>query len=606
MCKYSKRFSAIVLFIALYTTAYTQNIYWEPTNPIQGSQVTIYYNLENREVLPIETNPVYLHLGFNGWENTDDYTMSKNAQGFWEYELSIPQNVNTIDFAFTDNATDYNVGTWDDNGGYGNDWHIDIYSEGLSVVVVSPEVEKPYGDPFRSPIFASQDEIIPIFISAVSTGVPADSLFLIINGSEVSNTIDDTLRHDFEASNYNPDEYEIICIAKDINGISDTSQFAVVVRVDQISQILPNGIKPGINYIDNSTVTLALFAPYKEFVYAIGDFNDWKVDNDYAMNLYQPDADSTVWWITLTDLVPEMEYAFQYLVDGEIRVADPYTDKVLDPWNDDNIPSDTYPNLKSYPNGKTDHAVSVFQIGQSEFQWQNADDFIRPEQKDLVIYELLVRDFVTEHDYSAVMTKLDYIDSLGINAIELMPINEFEGNSSWGYNPSFYFAPDKYYGTKNDLKEFIDECHERSIAVIQDIVLNHSYGQSPLVRLYWDGVNNRPAANNPWYNMKSPNAVYSWGYDFNHESEDTKTFVDRVLRYWIEEYQVDGFRLDFTKGFTNKGGEGTPYDASRIAILERIADEVWSYDPSNYLILEHFADNVEEKELAGYGFMLWG
>ncbi len=604
-----KRHGAIILILFLFSFAGAQDVYLEPTNPIQGGQVTIYYNLENRNILPVVTNPVYLHLGFDGWSTgtVNDYAMTKSqSTGLWKYELSIPQNVSIIDFAFTDNIIDYSAGTWDNNGGFGEDWHFDVYSEGLSVVVVSPEVENPYGDPLRSPVFAAQNEVITIVITTVTDGVNADSLFLFIDDVEVSETNNDTLKYDFDTTIYPPEEYELRCIGKDVNGITDTIKFAIVVRPDQVSQVSPNGIKPGINYINNTTVTLALFAPYKEFVYIIGDINEWKVDNDYAMNMYQPDADSTLWWITLTDLVPGMEYAFQYLIDGEIRIADPYTDKILDPWNDNNIPSSTYPNLKSYPNNKTDHAVSIFQTNQSEYQWQNNDDFTRPEQKDLVIYELLIRDFIDEHDYSAVMTKLNYLDSLGINAIELMPINEFEGNSSWGYNPSFYFAPDKYYGTKNDLKTFIDECHRRGIAVIQDIVLNHSYGQSPFVRLYWDSVNNRPAANNPWYNVQSPNNVYSWGYDFNHESVHTNAFVDRVLRYWIEEYDMDGFRLDFTKGLTNKPGEGTSYDVSRIAILERIANEVWSYDSTNYLILEHFADNYEEEELADHGFMLWG
>ena len=608
MYKIFRCFSAIILFIALYTTAHSQDVYSEPVNPVQGGNVTIYYNLEARGILPTNTNPVYLHVGFDGWKNTTDYPMVKNSNGLWEYELSIIQNIAVIDFAFT-NTNDpnkYSAAPWDNNGGMGVDWHIDVYPEGLSIVIISPEINVPYVEPLRFPVFATENEIVPIIITTVSTGVPSDSLYLIINDIEVSNTIDDTLRYEFNTSIFYTDKYDIKCIAKDVTGIRDTSNFAIVVRPDQVSQAPPSGINSGINYVDNTTVTLALFAPNKEFVYVISDINDWKVDNDFAMNMYQPDADSTLWWITLDNLTPGMEYAFQYLVDGEIRVADPYTDKVLDPWNDDNIPSSTYPNLKSYPDGKTDYAVSVFQTGQSEYQWQNNDDFIRPEQKDLVIYELLIRDFVNEHDYSAMMAKLDYLEYLGINAIELMPINEFEGNSSWGYNPSFYFAPDKYYGTKNDLKTFVDECHRRGIVVIQDIVLNHSYGQSPLVRLYWDSVNNRPSANNPWYNVRSPNNVYSWGYDFNHESEDTKTFVDRVLHYWIDEYKVDGFRIDFTKGFTNKGGEGTPYDASRIAILNRIANEVWSYDSTSYLILEHFADAVEEEELADDGFMLWG
>ena len=78
-----------------------------------------------------------------------------------------------------------------------------------------------------------------------------------------------------------------------------------------------------------------------------------------------------------------------------------------------------------------------------------------------------------------------------------MPINEFQGNNSWGYNPSFLFAVDKYYGSKNELKSLIDSCHARNIAVIMDLVINHSYGNSPFYRLYNDG---KPLEENPWFN----------------------------------------------------------------------------------------------------------
>ncbi|MCK5169781.1 MAG: T9SS type A sorting domain-containing protein, partial [Bacteroidales bacterium] len=199
---------------------------------------------------------------------------------------------------------------------------------------------------------------------------------------------------------------------------------------------------------------------------------------------------------------------------------------------------------------------------------------------------------------------LAYLSALGINAIELMPVNEFEGNESWGYNPSFYFAPDKYYGHKNDLKLLIDECHKRGIAVILDLVLNHSYSQSPLVQMYFDGV--KPTTENPWYNTQSPNSTYSWGYDFNHESDYTKEFVDSVNSFWLEYYKVDGFRFDFTKGFTNTPGDGWSYDASRINILKRMADRIWEVNDYAYVILEHFAENTEEKELSDYEMMIWG
>jgi len=247
------------------------------------------------------------------------------------------------------------------------------------------------------------------------------------------------------------------------------------------------------------------------------------------------------------------------------------------------------------------------QTGQTNYVWQNTTYSI-PEKEELVIYELLIRDFTEEGTYKAVREKLDYLQQLGVNTIEFMPFSEFEGNSSWGYNPCYYFAPDKAYGTKDDLKQLIDACHQRGLIVIQDIVLNHAYGTNPMVMMYWDQTNNRPAANNPWFNTVSPNTSYSWGYDFDHESTYTKQFVDSVTSYWLTEYKVDGFRFDFTKGFTNTPGDGSAYDASRIAILKRMADHVWKVKPEAVIILEHFADNSEEKVLTGYkdGMLVWG
>ncbi|MFZ5939156.1 MAG: alpha-amylase family glycosyl hydrolase, partial [Bacteroidota bacterium] len=239
------------------------------------------------------------------------------------------------------------------------------------------------------------------------------------------------------------------------------------------------------------------------------------------------------------------------------------------------------------------------------YTWKNST-FEAPAMGSLVVYETLLRDFLAAHDWKTLTDTLGYFQRLGVSAIELMPFSEFEGNESWGYNPSFYFAPDKYYGPKNDLKRFIDSCHSRGIAVIQDMVLNHSMGQSPLAILYWDNANNRPAADNPWYNATSPNTAYSWGSDFNHESAATKAFVSRVVSYWLDEYKVDGFRFDFTKGFTNTVGDGWAYDASRISILKRIADTIWQHNPQAYVILEHFTDNAEETVLTNYGMAVWG
>jgi pullulanase/glycogen debranching enzyme len=124
--------------------------------------------------------------------------------------------------------------------------------------------------------------------------------------------------------------------------------------------------------------------------------------------------------------------------------------------------------------------------------------------------------------------------------------------------------------------------------------------------MYFNSAEGKPSPDNPWFNVTSPNTTYSWGYDFNHESTATRYFVDRVVEYWLTEFKVDGFRFDFTKGFTNTPGDGGSYDPSRISNLKRIYDKIKSVNTKAVMICEHFAPNTEEKALSDYGIMLWG
>ncbi len=377
---------------------------------------------------------------------------------------------------------------------------------------------------------------------------------------------------------------------------------------------LPAGTMPGINYrSDNTSVILVLEAPEKSRVAVIGEFpgNNWTEQSTYQMN---NTPDGKYWWLQINGLTQGVEYAYQYLVDGWLKVADPYAEKILDPWNDQYIAATTYPSLKVYPAGQSG-IVSVLQTNQTNYSWTNTN-FQRPGKRNLFIYELLVRDFVGAHDWKTLKDTISYLKRIGINAIELLPFNEFEGNESWGYNPDFYFAPDKYYGPKNSLKEFIDVCHSNGIAVIMDIALNHSFGLSPMVQLYWDAANNRPATNNPWFNPVTKHA-FNVGYDMNHESAATNYFFSRVVEHWLKEYKIDGFRFDLSKGFTQKatcdanGGNcdvngWSAYDASRIAIWKKYYDTLQLKSSGSYVVLEHLGVNTEEKELADYGMMFWG
>ncbi len=369
---------------------------------------------------------------------------------------------------------------------------------------------------------------------------------------------------------------------------------------------LPAGTKQGVTFLNNGTsAIITLYAPLKTSVVVLGDFNNWQSTAAYQMKLA---ADGNTWWVQIDNLNPDTEYAYQFLVDGNLKVADPYCEKILDPVNDAGIDAATYPGLKAYPTGKTTGDVSVMQANQPVYNWKYTS-FTRPEKNNLVIYELLIRDFTTVHSYAGALEKLDYLKNLGINAIELMPVAEFDENINWGYTPNFAFAPDKYYGTKTALQHFIDECHGKGIAVIMDIVLNHAYGKSPMVQLYFDQTAQKTTASNPWFNTDATH-IYNVGYDFNHESAATKSYSKNVMKHWMEQYKIDGFRFDLAKGFTQRktttDAALSAYDASRVAIWKEYNNYIKSIDANNfYVILEDFVAADEEKVLADEGMMLW-
>lgn len=384
---------------------------------------------------------------------------------------------------------------------------------------------------------------------------------------------------------------------------------------------MPSGLQHGINIIDNSTVTLVLYEKdktgvrYYDYAYVMGDFNNWKRSNDENSQMFY-DEGNGCWWITLSGLDANKEYAFQYYLgkksaiegekDTEMRVADPYTEKILDSSSDSYISVDTYPlSQRIYPS-KGAGIVSVFKIRKDNYAWAH-DNFKRADKNNLMIYELLLRDFTETGDLNGAIKKLDYLKKLGITAIELMPVQEFEGNDSWGYNPTFYFALDKAYGTSEMYKKFIDECHKRDIAVLFDVVYNHATGSNTFARLYWDSKNNKTAENNPWFNVDAPHD-YSVFHDFNHESPLVREFVKRNLKYLIDEYHIDGFRFDLSKGFTqNVGGsyDASGYDESRIAILRDYYNTIQSVAPNAVMICEHWADWAEENVLALAGIQCW-
>ncbi len=395
-----------------------------------------------------------------------------------------------------------------------------------------------------------------------------------------------------------------------------TQSFQIVVKPTVVEESLPLNVKDGLtlNPTDNTKATLVLYAPEKEFVHVIGDFNNWTLDDSY---LLKKDSAKDRFWIELTGLTPQTNHMYQFLIDGSLRVADPYSTIVLTESNDQFINNVTYPNLPTYPAGKTNHAVTLLRTGDAPYAWE-VTNFNRPAKTDLVIYEVLLRDFDQLHSFDALKARLDYIQGLGINAIELMPVSEFDGNESWGYNPSFHMALDKYYGTQNALKQLVDECHKRGIAVILDVVYNHATGQNPFYRM-WNTDNGnyggQASSDSPFFNATAKHSFNVFN-DFNHSQQATKDYVKRTVQYWIDEYNIDGFRWDLTKGFTqNCSGSDDActnrMQADRVAVLKEYADYQWEVDSDFYVIFEHLGTNQEETEWVNYrlaegkGIMMW-
>ena len=194
-----------------------------------------------------------------------------------------------------------------------------------------------------------------------------------------------------------------------------------------------------------------------------------------------------------------------------VKTADPYGTLLLSPFDDPYIPDSSFPNLPEYPNGQ-DREVTILQTDQAKYDWV-ITNFEKPSNENLIIYEVLVRDFDKNRSFQDLIDRVSYFKSLNVNAIQLMPIMEFEGNESWGYNTVSHMALDKFYGSPAKLKELVDTFHQNGIAVILDIALNHATGRSPLVRMWMNDSDNdgwgEPNEQNPYFNTEARHSYLS-------------------------------------------------------------------------------------------------
>jgi 1,4-alpha-glucan branching enzyme len=494
-------------------------------------------------------------------------------------------------------------------GGQTIDHLVDFWDGSFQVKLTSPT---------QLPLFVTNNEVINI-----TAETPVDANYsLYINNVLVNQSGAPTKNYAYQHTVTETSGYSTVKVVAALGENSSEETFQYIISTSSPQVARPAGIIPGINYNsgDPTKVTLCLLAPGKTSVYVRGDFSEWDVQGENLMK-----RDGELFWIELSGLTAGEEYAYQYLVDETVWLADPFADKFQDP-DDQYISSSIYPDLKTFPakalsNDWYFNRLSVFKTNQQAYQWQ-VTNFQKPPKEKLIVYELLIRDFFEdgENSFQSMIDTISYFKRLGVNAIQLMPIMEFGGNNSWGYNPQFMFAPDKAYGPKDKMKEFVDVCHQNGIAVILDIALNHQDTPNPYILMDFNFGTFKVNPTNKWFNVDAKHP-YNVFYDMNHESQYTKDYVDTIAHYWLNEYKVDGYRFDLSKGFTqnancagSQSNEGcfASYDASRIAIIKRMADQMWAHTEDAIIILEHFAANTEEKELVEYrlnegkGMLVWG
>lgn len=308
-------------------------------------------------------------------------------------------------------------------------------------------------------------------------------------------------------------------------------------------------------------VTFRVWAPNATSVHVAGSFNGW---NTTAGPLY-PEANG--WWSVD---VPEagLGHHYRYVLNG-------------DHWRTD-------PRAKAVVNS-TGNGI----ILNTEYDWA---PFEMPAWNKMVIYEMHVGSFNTTPGHGpgtwqSAIAKLDHLESLGINAVKMMPIAEFPGDYSMGYNPVHLFAPESAYGSPDDLRQFVQACHQRGIAVILDVVYNH-WGPTDLHYSLWqfDGYSAADYTGGIYF-YEDDNRFTPWGDTRpNFASGPVRSFIRDNVMYWLTDYNMDGIRMDGT-AYMRQRDIGQPDIPEGWSLMQWINDEINAAFPEKISIAEDMRNN---------------
>ena len=607
----------VALLPFMHVTAWGANPFSASPYPLQESSkdVKIFFDPLATDVAALKNaTALYAHIGVTlksdpatwnyvkgSWsDNTTDKKFVKNASGLWELSIGDIREY----FGITNNshkvaAIAVIARTPDGKSGQTADHFISVLDEGFQMVM----------DNDASSLVLDSPQTITF---STYTTEPADITIMVDN--QVIGSAKGATRlsksHQFATKG----KFHTVKATATNGSETIAKEVTVAYPEPSVAGAYPGGIpRQGAVRNADGTVTFCLAAPNKKSVILVPSWDDYQTLGKNVMK-YQDYNGFRYFWVTTDQkLDDDVYYPYYYLVDGTIKVSDPYARLVLDNDSDKSLPEACYPNMPRYPYDKfSDTMLAVYRGDIDQYDWDDATlNFQIPDKRSLNIYELLVRDFTgdgTDSDGKHFGTlrearqRIGYLAELGINAVELLPVMEFNGNNSWGYNTNNYMALDKAYGTPEDMRDFVAECHRNGIAVILDIVLNQSDGKHPWYQMY-------DISSNPFYNENAPHK-YNVLNDWNQDCQLVANHWVEVLTYWMEAYKVDGFRFDLVKGLGSNASYGSDqstdnYNASRIAKMKELHAAIKAVNPDAIHINELLGESSEEKEMGADGQMCW-
>ncbi len=335
---------------------------------------------------------------------------------------------------------------------------------------------------------------------------------------------------------------------------------------------------PGMGAIPHDKgVAFRVWAPHAEAVAVVGSFNGW----DATKHPMIRENDEGYWYTNVPTAKIGDEYRFNLKTSvGELSKIDPYAREVTSSVGNSVVPD-------------------------PQFDW--GEQFHKtPPWNEWVIYEMHVGTFNDENpddpqsaQFDSIIRRFDHLKKLGVNCLQIMPVAEFAGDRSWGYNPAHIFAVESAYGGPKKFKEFVRAAHQNGFAVILDVVYNH-FGPSDLDLWRFDGWSEDDGGGIYFYQDWRKDTP--WGATRpDYGRPEVRQFIRDNALMWVEDYHVDGLRMDMTLYIRSVRPDGEPNLPDGWSLLQWINSEIREKHPNTLTIAEDLQKNDWMTKLASEG-----